>query len=85
MDKRIGLFAVLFAIVYAAAMWMISDGIVDIASLASAPVIFSAQTIVFTMIYMATYYGEGEESLPHTPKAKPAAEQRATLRPARQH
>ena len=64
------LFAGLYLAVLIPAMWVVSDGVVDIASLASFPVIAVAEAIVFAMLFAVTYYSEDPAHQHATPSLK---------------
>jgi len=72
-------FAGMFLGVFVAAMWVITGGVMDIAAAVSAPVILTAEAIVFGMIYATTYHSDNHEHLPTMDAVKAAAQK---IRPA---
>lgn len=55
----------LYLVVLALAMWLISDGQLNVATVCSVPIVASSQGIVFVMVYATIFFGQAEGQKSH--------------------
>jgi hypothetical protein len=75
MDERTGrkAFAVAYLGVFVLAMWVTTGFSMDIVTAASAPIVLTAEAIVFGMIYATTFFDANHEHPTHIEAIKKAA------------
>ena len=64
------LFGAMYVVIFFAAMWLVSGGVMDWAAISSVPIVLCSDAIVLSMLYFAIFHGElHEQKLPSMKKA----------------